>query len=104
MHKKTPNAIHADPYNKPLVKYLFCSNTSVANIAKPPNKNKITAEIIFKPSSKMLSLPIMAKAIIKAPPNNNRIERINCSQMYLLNKLFIWNSSVNTIIVFEKGT
>ena len=40
-----------EPYNKPLVNSLFGSNKKDVRIANKPNKNKITAAIIFNASS-----------------------------------------------------
>ena len=79
----------ADPYIIPLEIILSPSNAKEATIANKPNRKQITAAIMFKPSSKISILPIAAKIIIKEPPNNKSIDRINWSQIYLLNKLFI---------------
>ena len=103
MHKKTPKAIHAEPYKNPAVNTLFFSKIKAVKIANKPKMNKVTAIMILRASFNTFCLPVIANAIINEPPNNNKIDRMSCNQMYLLNKLFIWNSSLNTIIVFAKG-
>ena len=75
MHRNTPNAIQADPYNRPRVNNLLVSNKNEVKIANNPNKNKITAAIILSASFKTSTLA-MAKAIINAPPKSNSMERI----------------------------
>ena len=89
MQRKTPKAIEAEPYNKLAVIYFFVSKKNAVSIANKPNKNKITATTIFKAFSNTSVLLLMAKAMITAPPKSNKIDKINCSQTYLLNKLFI---------------
>ena len=103
MHKNTPKAIQAEPYKNPAVNSLFLSKIKAVKIANKPKINKVTATTRLRPSFKTSCFPVIAKAIIKEPPNNNRIDRISCNQTYLLNKLFMWNSSLDTIIVFAKG-
>ena len=103
VHKKTPNAIQPEPYNNPLVMALLDSKNNEEIIANKPNKNKIVAVMISKPSCKMFCFLLAAKITINVPANNNKIERIKRNQTYLLNKLFIWISSPNTIIVSLKG-
>ena len=73
----------------PLEIILSPSKAKDATMANKPNRNKITAAMIFNPSSKIFILPIAAKIMINEPPNNNKMDRINWSQVYLLNKLFI---------------
>ena len=89
MQRNTPNAMDIEPYNKPLVNSLFGSNKKDVRIANKPNKNKITAAIMFNASSNIFCLLVAAKAIINAPPKSNKIDSINWSQTYFLNKLFI---------------
>ena len=80
------------------------SKINDVRMANKPNRNKMTAAMMLRASSKIFCLLVAAKAIISAPPKSNRMERINCNQTYFLNKLFMWISSLNTIIVFAKGT
>ena len=89
MQRKTPNAIEAEPHIKLIVIYFFVSKINEVTIAKNPNKNKITATTIFKAFSNTSVLLLIADAIITAPPKSNKIDKINCNQTYLLNKLFI---------------
>ena len=103
MHKNTPSAMHAEPYNKPDVNAFFDSKIKAVKMAKKPKMNNVTAATRLRLSFKIPLLPLMAKAIIKEPPNSNKIDRINCNHIYFVNKLFIWISSSNTIIVFAKG-
>ena len=103
VHKKMPKAIHAEPYNKPLVIALFDSKKNEEIMANKPNKNKIVEAIISKPSCKMFPLLVAAKIMINVPANKSEIDKIKRNQTYLLNKLFIWISSVITIIVSLKG-
>ena len=65
--------------------------------------HKMVAAMISKPSCNNCSFLLAAKMMINVPANKRRIERIKRNQTYLLNKLFMWISSVITIIVSLKG-
>ena len=73
----------------PIIIYFFVSKINAVKIANKPNKNKITAITIFNAFSNTSVLLLIAKAMITAPPKSSKIDNINWSQTYLLNKLFI---------------